>query len=77
MPNNTFKGNAGTEVVSDILILQKRPKRKPSVSDPSRSTSRELSAEWFSSRGRRRMMRLTDEACIQVVSIEYYRNRIV
>ena len=24
MPNNTFKGNAGTEVVSDILILQKR-----------------------------------------------------
>ena len=24
LPNNTFKGNAGTEVVSDILILQKR-----------------------------------------------------
>lgn len=22
LPNNTFKGNAGTEVVSDILILQ-------------------------------------------------------
>ena len=26
LPNNTFKGNAGTEVVSDILILQKRDK---------------------------------------------------
>ena len=24
LPNNTFKGNAGTEVISDILILQKR-----------------------------------------------------
>ena len=24
LPNNTFKGNAGTEVVSDILFLQKR-----------------------------------------------------
>ena len=24
LPNNTFKGNAGTEVVSDILIFQKR-----------------------------------------------------
>lgn len=24
LPNNTFRGNAGTEVVSDILILQKR-----------------------------------------------------
>lgn len=24
LPNNTFKGNAGTEAVSDILILQKR-----------------------------------------------------
>lgn len=24
LPNNTFKGNAGTEVVSDVLILQKR-----------------------------------------------------
>ncbi len=24
LPNNTFKGNAGTEVVSDILVLQKR-----------------------------------------------------
>lgn len=24
LPNNTFKGNAGTEVTSDILILQKR-----------------------------------------------------
>ena len=24
LPNNTFKGNAGTEIVSDILILQKR-----------------------------------------------------
>lgn len=24
LPNNTFKGNAGTDVVSDILILQKR-----------------------------------------------------
>ena len=24
LPNDTFKGNAGTEVVSDILILQKR-----------------------------------------------------
>ena len=24
LPNNSFKGNAGTEVVSDILILQKR-----------------------------------------------------
>ncbi len=24
LPNNTFKGNAGTEVVSDILILQKQ-----------------------------------------------------
>lgn len=24
LPNNTFKGNTGTEVVSDILILQKR-----------------------------------------------------
>lgn len=24
LPNNTFKGNAGTKVVSDILILQKR-----------------------------------------------------
>ena len=24
LPNNTVKGNAGTEVVSDILILQKR-----------------------------------------------------
>ena len=24
LPNNTFKGNAGTEVVSDILIMQKR-----------------------------------------------------
>ena len=24
LPNNTFKGNAGTEVVTDILILQKR-----------------------------------------------------
>ena len=24
LPNNTFKGNAGTEVASDILILQKR-----------------------------------------------------
>lgn len=24
LPNNTFKGNSGTEVVSDILILQKR-----------------------------------------------------
>ena len=24
LPNNTFKGNAGTEVLSDILILQKR-----------------------------------------------------
>lgn len=24
LPNNTFEGNAGTEVVSDILILQKR-----------------------------------------------------
>ena len=24
LPNNTFQGNAGTEVVSDILILQKR-----------------------------------------------------
>ena len=26
LPNNTFKGNAGTEVISDILILQKRDK---------------------------------------------------
>ena len=24
LPNDTFKGNAGTEVVSDILFLQKR-----------------------------------------------------
>ena len=24
LPNNTVKGNAGTEVVSDIVILQKR-----------------------------------------------------
>ena len=24
LPNNTFKDNAGTEVVSDILFLQKR-----------------------------------------------------
>ena len=24
LPNDTFKGNAGTEVVSDILVLQKR-----------------------------------------------------
>lgn len=24
LPNNTFKGNAGTEVVSDVLVLQKR-----------------------------------------------------
>lgn len=24
LPNNTFRGNAGTEVVSDILVLQKR-----------------------------------------------------
>ena len=27
LPNNTFKGNAGTEVVSDILILQKRDRK--------------------------------------------------
>ena len=28
LPNDTFKGNAGTEVVSDILFLQKRERRK-------------------------------------------------
>lgn len=32
LPNTAFKGTAGTEVVSDILILQKR--ERPSVSEP-------------------------------------------
>lgn len=33
LPNNTFKGNAGTEVVSDILFLQKRDRIVDVVSD--------------------------------------------
>ena len=33
LPNNTFKANAGTEVVSDIIFLQKRD--RPAVEQPS------------------------------------------
>ena len=32
LPNNAFKANAGTDVVSDILFLQKR--EKPSIAEP-------------------------------------------
>ncbi len=32
LPNNTFKANAGTDVVSDILFLQKR--EQPSIAEP-------------------------------------------
>ena len=32
LPNNAFKANAGTDVVSDILLLQKR--EQPSVAEP-------------------------------------------
>ena len=33
LPNNTFKGNAGTEVVSDIIFLQKRDRLTASEPD--------------------------------------------
>lgn len=45
LPNTAFKGNAGTEAVTDILFFRKREKREPANAEWLKSAYRDDSAE--------------------------------